>query len=487
MLLYGNPVKKDLTMAYRYGNRRQTMLFPQSIDEYVPSDAPVRAYDVFVDALDFEALGIDIDSGKVGCPQYDPTVMLKLLLYGYSYGVRSSRKLEREAHYNISFIWLAGGLKPDFKTIAEFRRHNKSALAKVLKQCARLCIDLGLIEGNTLFADGSKIRANAGINNTWDEDRCAKRLEKIDTRIADILNECEQADLDESDEASLVKLKEELADNEKLRAKVAGILDALKAQDKQSINATDPDCAKINGRQGSHAGYNAQQVVDEKHGLIVSSDVVTENIDLHQFCTQIEQAVETLEKKPQAACADSGYSDVDELEKVDQQGIQVIVPSMKQAADKAPEPFDKTHFEYDKETDRYTCPSGKTLTYRRTETDRGRKEYRPDAGVCPACPHFGQCTKSRYGRKVTRMLNEELRQKFEYQYEQPDNQAIYRLRKQKVELPFGHIKHNLKVSGFLLRGLPGVRAEMSILSSCFNIARMISLMGVSGLMTKLIS
>jgi len=485
MLSYGNPIEKDFIMAYRYGDRRQTLLFPQSIDEYVPFDAPVGAYDVFVDALDLEALGIGIDPGKVGCPQYDPTVMLKLLLYGYSYGVRSSRKLERETHYNLSFIWLTGGLKPDFKTIAEFRRNNKAALANVLKQCARLCLKLGLIEGNTLFTDGSKMRANAGISNTWDEDRCAKRLEKIDARITEVLNDCEQTDRDEADEVSLVKLKKELADNEKLRVKVADILDMLKAQDKKSINATDPDCTKINGRQGSHAGYNAQQVVDETHGLIVSSDVVNENIDLYQFSAQIEQATQTLEKKPQAACADSGYSDPDELEKVDQQGIQVVVPSMKQAADKAPEPFDKSHFEYHKEMDRYTCPSGNTLTYRNTETDQGRKVYRPDAGVCPACAHFGQCTKSRSGRKVTRMLNEELRQKFERQYEQPDSQAIYRLRKQKVELPFGHIKHNLKTGGFLLRGLPGVRAEMAIVSTCFNLARMITLMGVSGLMTKL--
>jgi hypothetical protein len=213
--------------------------------------------------------------------------------------------------------------------------------------------------------------------------------------------------------------------------------------------------------------------------------VVNENTDTHQFSSQIEQAAQTLETTPQAACADSGYSDPDELEKVDKQGIQVVVPSMKQAADKAPEPFDKSHFEYHKETDSYTCPSGQTLTYRNTETGRGRNVYRPDAGVCSACVHFGQCTKSRSGRKVTRMLNEELREKFERQYEQPDSQAIYRLRKEKVELPFGHIKHNLKAGGFLLRGLPGVRAEMAILSTCFNLARMITLVGVSGLMTKL--
>ena len=159
-------------MAYRYGDRRQAMLFPQSIDEYVPQEAPVRAYDAFVEALDLDDLGIEVDPHKVGCPQYDPKVMLKLLIYGYSYGIRSSRKLERETHYNLSFIWLIGGLQPDHKTIAEFRRMNKSALSKVLRQCARFCIELDLIEGNTLFVDGSKIRGNASINSTWTKQRC---------------------------------------------------------------------------------------------------------------------------------------------------------------------------------------------------------------------------------------------------------------------------------------------------------------------------
>jgi len=472
-------------MAYRYGDRKQTMLFPQSVDEYIPPDAPVRAYDVFVDALDFDQLGIQIEPDKVGCPQYDPRTMLKLLVYGYSYGIRSSRKMERETNYNLSFIWLSGGLKPDFKTIAEFRRNNKAALRNVLKQCARLCVKLGLIEGNTLFVDGSKIRANASINSSWDEQRCSKRLEKIDARIARILSECEQADQNESDESSLVKMKKELADNEKLRVKVLDILNTLKTEDKKSINATDPDCTKIHGRQGSHAGYNAQTVVDEKYGLIANADVVSENNDLHQFSGQIEQASATLEKKPQAACADSGFSDIDELEKVDEQKIKVVVPSIRQASDKELGPFDKSNFKYDHASNSYICPTGKILKYRRTNRVKEHKEYWADGGTCKKCPNFGLCTNCRRGRKITRMLKEELRQKLERQYEQPDSQEIYKLRKQKVELPFGHIKHNLHVSGFLLRGIPGVRAEMSILSSCFNIARMISIIGVSGLIARL--
>jgi transposase len=472
-------------MAYRYGDRSQKTLFPQSIDEYIPQDAPARAYDVFVDSLDFNQLGIKVEPNKVGCPQYDPKTMLKLLVYGYSYGIRSSRKLEREIHYNLSFIWLTGGVKPDHKTIAQFRRNNKAALANVLKQCARLCIDLGLIEGNTLFIDGSKFRANASIDNYWSKERCLKRLEKIDNRISEILSECEQADQNECDDSSMVKMKEELSDNKTLRKKVADILSKLNKEGKESINATDCNCVKIHSRQGSHAGYNAQTVVDEKHGLIVSSDVVNENFDNYQFAKQVNNANDTLGKKAKAACADSGYSDMNELEKIDNQGIKVVVPSIRQASEKMPDEFDVSKFEYDKARDCFICPAGEILKYRNTEVKKSRKVYRVKKTVCQACQHFGVCTSSGHGRKVTRMLKEDLRQKLERQYEQPDSQEIYKLRKQKSELPFGHIKHNLKVGGFLLRGLEGVKAEMSILSSCFNIARMISIIGVSGLIARL--
>ncbi len=472
-------------MAYRYGYRKQKTLFPQSIDEYIPQEAPVRAYDVFVDALDFEQLGFEIEPHKIGCPQYDPKIMLKLLVYGYSYGLRSSRKLERETHYNLSFIWLTGGLKPDHKTIAEFRRKNKASLRKVLKQCARLCVKLDLIEGNTLFVDGTKIRASASIKSSWTKERCNRHLRKIDKRIKEILSECDAADRKEEDQASLVKMKEELKDQDTLKSKVKDILSELKAEDKKSTNTTDPDCKLMHSVQGFHSAYNVQSVVDEKHGLIVNSDVVSENNDIHQFADQVEQANETLGKKCQAACADAGYSSVDELEKIDEQGIKVVVPSQKQALkEKKEDPFDRSHFKYDSVGDCYTCPQGHVLKYSYTNTVKRAKVYR-GGSACRRCRYFGKCTKQPRGRGITRLLKAELKQKLEVQYEQPQSQRIYNLRKQKVELPFGHMKHNLKVDGFLLRGLEGVKAEASVLASCFNIVRMISIVGVTGLITKL--
>jgi len=472
-------------MAYRYGDRKQKTLFPQSIDEYIPQDAPVRAYDVFVDSLNFAELGIQIESKKVGCPQYDPKAMLKLLLYGYSYGVRSSRKLERAANYNLSFIWLTGGLKPDHKTIAEFRRKNIAALEKVLKQCARLCIRLNLIDGNTLFVDGSKIRSNASIKNSWTKERCARHIKKIDKRIREILSECDAVDREEEDQASLVKMIEELKDNATLRCKVENILREIESEEKNSTNTTDPDCTKIHGRQGSHAGYNMQSVVDQKHGLIVNSDVVNENNDLHQFAEQIEQANETLGKKCQTACGDAGYASIDELDKIDKQGIKVIVPSQRQATKVKNEgPFDKSNFKYDPDGDFYTCPEGHVLKYSYTNHVKRAKIYR-GGSACRQCCHFGQCTKQPRGRGISRLLKADLVEKLEKQYEESESQETYALRKQKVELPFGHIKRNLKVDSFLLRGLGGVKAEASVLASCFNIVRMINIIGVTGLITKL--
>lgn len=473
-------------MAYRYGVRNQMMLFPPSIEGYVAEDDPVRAYDIFVETLDFEELGIVCDSDKVGNPEYDPKSMLKLLVYGYSYGIRSSRKLERATNHNISFIWLMGGLKPDHKTIARFRKDNKEALKGVIKQCARLCIKLGLIEGNTLFVDGTKIRGNASIKNSWTKEKCESYLKDIDQRIESILAECEAVDKTEENQESLVKLRESLRDKEELRTRVRQILEELDKEGKKSINTTDPGCTRINSIQGSHAGYSGQLVVDEKHGLIIQSDVVGENNDLNQFANQVNQANEVLGKRCETACSDSGYANTDELKKIDEQGIKVVVPSQRQASEREPKEFDKERFSYDHEKDCYICPDRHILTYRYTNKQERNKAYMiTESSLCMGCCHFGVCTTSPKGRVVYRLINEEVREKLESQYEQPESQAVYKLRKQKVELPFGHIKRNLKVDAFLLRGLEGTRAEMSLLASCFNVVRMITILGVLGLVQQL--
>lgn len=470
-------------MAFRYGQREQRALLPPSIEEYVTESHPVRAYDAFVDTLDVAALGIDLDADKVGNSAYDPRAMLKLLVYGYSYGVRSSRKLERATHENLSFIWLLGGLKPDHKTIAEFRRKHAKGVKKVLKQSVWIAIELDLIAGNVLFVDGTKIRANAGRGRTRNRAYYQARRKEIEGRIDRLLEECEEIDCQEEGLPSLISRRKDLAKAEALRQRIEQALAAV-PETCASINLTDPDCRLMHSVQGSHASYNVQIVADGKQGLLVQAEPVQEATDVNQFANQIDQANEVLSKPCRVACADAGYADTKELAKIDAQGIEVVVPSQRQALHEGEKPFSKSHFSYDPEQDVYRCPEGHTLKYAGTDKRRGKRHYQiADALICFRCPYYGMCTRAKRGRKIIRLAQEELKEKFEAKY--LASQDTYALRKTVVELPFGHKKRNLKVDAFLLRGLEGVGAETSLLATCFNLVRMITLEGVVGLVKKL--
>ena len=475
-------------MAYRYGTRYQSGLFPQSIEDYVASNDPVRAYDAFVEALDFNDLGIQIDPNQVGNSEYDPKAMLKLFVYGYSYGTKSSRKLEREIHHNLSFIWLMGSLKPDHKTIAEFRRKNKEALKKVLRQCARMCLKLDLIAGNVLFVDGTKIRANAARGKTHDQAYYEQHLSEIDSRIEQLVEECEKIDEVEETQKSWVEMDRELTQKKQLKERMQEALKTLKETGRTQINLTDPDCALMHSIQGSHASYNVQSVVDDKNGLMVHAEAVQEATDVNQFASQIDQANDVLEKSCEVACADAGYADTQELQKIDTKGIKVVVPSQRQALHEEEGPFSKSHFRYDQEQDCYWCPEGQRLSYVGTDKGSGKRHYQiTHRKICQGCVHYGQCTEAKKGRKIIRLPLEEIKERLEAQYEEASSQEIYVRRKTRVEHPFGHIKRNLKTDGFLIRGQTGVNAETSLLATCFNLARMITILGVSGLIEKLMA
>jgi transposase len=473
-------------MAYRYGNRKEKILLPKSVEDFVSKNDPVRVYDALIENLDFKELGIEINNNKVGNSSYNPKAMLKLLVYAYSYGWRSSRKLERAVHHNLSFIWLMGGLNPDHKTIANFRKNNKEALKKILKQVVQICLKLDLIEGNTLFLDGSKFRGNSSINQSKSQYSLERNLNNIDERINDLLNKIENTDKNET--GSFVKVSEELSDNNKLKAKIELALKELKEEGLKKINLTDSDAQNFSGRQGSHAGFNAQVVTDEKNGLIVSTDVVNNNNDLNQFSKQINNANEILGKDCKVACSDAGYSSSNDLKTTVDKGIEVVIPSKEQINDKIKNnKFTKDKFEYDEEKDCYICPLGNILKYKHTKTKDESRHYGIEkSNTCKECEHFKDCTKSKYGRTIKRLKEESTRDMLKKVYSSKRGQEIYSKRKEKAELPFGHIKRNLNGGAFLLRGLEGANAEMAINASCFNIARMLTLLGgVRPLLNKL--
>ncbi len=197
-----------------------------------------------------------------------------------------------------------------------------------------MCVKLGLIEGNTLFVDGTKLRANAGKSETRNIEAWKKYQKAVEHNVEELIAESQK--LDEQETESLVAINKELRNKEKLKTKIAELIKEVDSRDspqegQNKINGTDPDCRLMKGRQGTHAGYNAQIVTDDSNGLIVSGDVTASNNDLNQLEKQIKQADETLQHPSKNVCADAGYSSLDDLVPLVKAGKTVVVPNKKQA------------------------------------------------------------------------------------------------------------------------------------------------------------
>ena len=175
-------------------DRAQSTLFPERLDEAIDADNPVRVVDAFVDALDLAELGFDVEPEATGRPGYHPATMLKIYLYGYLNQFQSSRRLERECQRNIELMWLVGQLTPDFKTIADFRRDNGSAIRKVCRQFVALCRNLHLLDQARVAIDGSKFKAVNNREKNFTHDRLKRRIAAIDETIDRYLAELDRAD-----------------------------------------------------------------------------------------------------------------------------------------------------------------------------------------------------------------------------------------------------------------------------------------------------
>jgi hypothetical protein len=304
-------------------------------------------------------------------------------------------------------------------------------------------------------------------------------LREIDQRIETILKECETADSEERDQTSLVRMNEKLLDQRRLKLKIGAVLEELARQDKTSINTTDPQSARMRSGGQIENGYNCQAVVDDRHGLIVHSQVLNQSNDGGLFSGQINAAQQTLGKTCHSACADSGYGGAEDLKKMLDLGVDVVVPIVRHSD------F-RDRFTYVAQTDVYRCEQGHELRYIADHKDHRTRIYQiADPLTCHRCPAFGTCTKARKGRRVERPFAEEVRERLEARAALPDARLLMRKRKMRAEHPFGHIKHNLGLRIFNLRGLKGVGAEMALAATAFNLVRLTRLIGLRGLLDAL--
>src|ERR1700736_1728516 len=465
-------------------DRGQSTLFPAVLDDYVGADNPVRAIDVFVDGLDVAKLGFDgVAPLATGRPAYHPAPLLKIYIYGYFNRVQSSRRLERECQRNVELVWLTGHLMPDFKTIADFRKDYGEAIRKVCREFVLLCGRLDLLGGASVAIDGSKFKAVNTRDRNFTEGKMKRRLEQIDESIARYLSQLDTADRQGPTvpEAKTTRLKEKIAT---LREEIER-LNALNAQmmaseDKQ-ISLTDPDARSMatSGRGSGMVGYNVQSAVDTKHHLIVTHEVTNVGSDRSQLSSMSEQARAAIGCETIEAVADRGYYSGEEIVACEEAGVTVYLPKPITSGLNVKGRFGKQDFVYVAADDVYLCPAGEQLIYHYTNEEDGKTLRRYWTNACQGCALKGKCTTGKE-RRISRWEHEAVLEAVQARLDR--NPDKMRARRQTVEHPFGTIKSWMGSTHFQMKTLKHVSTEMALHVLAYNMKRVMSILGVGGLM-----
>jgi transposase len=478
--------------TYKLGQHRgQGMVLPPRIDDYVAEGNPVRAIDAYVESLDLAGLGFrnTAPGSGTGQPPFPPAVLLKLYLYGYLNRIHSSRRLEREAVRNLEAIWLAQGLRPGYKTLANFRKDNSQALKAANKDFILLCKDLALFGGEEVAVDGSFFKADASTDGIFTAKKLDDQMVALEKKIDAYQRQLAEQDA-QDDRASLGSLAEDDGLGDKLarlkarQAEKQALRTRLEKSADSQLSTVDPDARLLSKRGKTTAGYNVQIAVDGKHKLIVASEATQDGNDRQQLVPMLEKAQEVLQSERLVGLADTGYHSGEQLQRAEELGFEVYVPEPKTttAAEKDGR-YTRDRFRYDEAEDRYTCPHGETLEACGKPQERGGKlvqAYKSKVSACAACPLRAQClTENAAYKKLERWQHEAAVERHRLRMAQAGGRR--QKRGQLAEHPFGTLKHRAGMHHFLMRGLEKCRGELSLMVLCYNLTRVLNLLGLEAL------
>ena len=476
--------------------REQASLLPARVEDYVGADNPVRAIESFVCALDLAKLGFRHADRRVemGQPPYDPADLLKLYLYGYINQVRSSRRLEREACRNLELIWLLKNLRPGYRTIANFRKENWEGLKAVNRGFVLLLRELDLVGGTVVAIDGSFFHGDASKASIYTRKRLADQIARLDLEIEAYGRSIEDNDATEADEPKKDRADGPDAgggDGGDIGAKVSALmakrlraqsdLDRLAASGKTQLSLTDPDARLLVKSGQGVAGYNVQAVVDDKHKLIVASEVVNDSSDVNQLHAMAKAAKDALGAEVLQALADEGYYSSLELKACEDDGIVAYVPVPENTRHlERKGRFSLKDFVYDPAADAYRCPAGELLRPMegRWENTSGRTEIRYASSTkdCKACPLRARCLSPKASRRtIARWEHEDVLER--HRARMQGSGELMRRRSAIVEHPFGTLKCRAGYRHFLVRGFNKVRGEWSLMALCYNFTRVLNILG----------
>lgn len=478
-------------------SRNQTLLLPKTIEEYVAQDNPIRFIDAYVNTLDMQKLGFTHSTPQeLGRPAYNPKDLCKLYVYGGLNHIRSSRKLERECKTNLEAMWLLKGLAPDFKTIADFRKDNPSAIGNLFREFVAFLKDLSLYGAKQVSVDGTKLRAVNSNDKAFTQRALAKRIRVMEKSVEHYLEELDASDeqeaVDEQQASSEVGQEAKALEVDKLaslldkKQKSQELLDNMEKSGQKEAALTDPDCRQMMNHGRVESCYNMQAAVDSKNHLIVNYLVTNEASDLNQLSGMAIGAKETLGVEQIDCLSDKGYYDFMQIKQCVDNGVTpfVAVKHSGSGGSIIAAEFTADKFTYDSGADVYVCPAGQRL-YFNYQDRLDKRVYSCQKGVCLSCQFFGtKCTSNKRGRVIFRWVHEgvvdDLRRRMKLHPEVMD------VRKKVAEHAFGTLKRAFGAPYLLLRGLRKVGGEVGLLLFSYNLRRALNILGVEALLGALV-
>lgn len=467
-------------MKFKPYEQHQLIFLPSSIEELVPEDHLVNVIDSIVEELDLRELYNSY--GEEGQPAYHPKMLLKILLYGYSINVRSSRKISERLKSDVFFMYLSGMQRPDFRTISDFRLKKRKYLEDYFVSVLNICSQVGLYKLDHISIDGSKIKANASKKKTKEEDE----LNKYEERVKGILDEAEGIDKKEDEEygnKSGYELPEELTNKEKLLKKIREAKESLKEENQKRINMTDGDARFMKkGDGGIDVCYNAQIAVDKENRIITACEVIKEGNDNYAFSAIYEKVLNNTKRKPKEVSADAGYFSGRTYLYLEENNIDGYIPESRYEKEfrEGLGAFHRKRFSYQEDKDEYVCPMNQVLKFKKNDKRNGVrfKEYR---GIsCLECSKGRECIthKTSKYRQVQRYENEEYKQLMYEKLTSEEGRQKYNQRMGIVEPVFAQLKYIMGFNRFLLRGLDKVKSEFSLICTAYNIKKVAKLLPV---------
>ncbi|MEC5157461.1 IS1182 family transposase [Chryseobacterium sp. MP_3.2] len=477
-------------MQHITGIARNQMVFT-SLEDSVSEDNSVRFVDAFVENIDLKALGFELQTLKTeGRPSFNTQIFLKIYLYGYLNGLRSSRKLEKECVRNIELQWLLFGLVPNYHSISDFRKNNPAGLKMLFKVFVSFLKDADLIAGETIAIDGTKSRAHNSKKANFNQKKIDKHLAYIEEKSQQYLDELAQNDAEENS-TTITNIQEKIKRLKKNKLRYEVLEEKLKASGEPQISTTDEDSrALLVQGQVVEVSYNIQAAVDDKHNLVVATHTINRN-DRNALSAIAIEAKKNLGVETFTALVDKGYHNGREITQCKEENIITIVahPEQGKSNENGTQPdYFVSKFIYNKEDDTYICPENQVLktTGRWHKKTRDRdsyefKKYRTPA--CKECLVKSLCTSRTGGREIDRSQYADAVAENNQRYQA--NAQLYRKRQEINEHIFGTIKRQWGYNHTNLIGLEKVNGEHSLIMLVYNIKRAMNILGVQELIAKL--